>query len=227
MNASKSATRDSAPPRRASRRVGALFNRDVFLVAVLAVGMLLLILWPRISVTIRPGHVGVFFNRLFGGTDLTRTYGEGLHLFLPWNSITPYDCRLQKENYSIPALAQGGLEVNLEITAIWSVDHNRAALLHIMAGPNYKDRMISPSVISAVRFVIGGFQQEGLYDLMQMGNPRTSNGTANGDGTGFDDARLAQNLRRRILDQARIYMKESISVDAEGEVLHPLHLIDI
>ena len=53
-------------------------------------------LFHRIFITVPPGHAGVHFSWLGGGTDVNNVYGEGLHVIAPWNTLHLYDVRVQE-----------------------------------------------------------------------------------------------------------------------------------
>lgn len=129
----------------------------------LMISILVLLLWPYATKIISTGHVGVFY-RLFGGTVLDRNYGEGLHCFLPWNRMFVYDCRVQREDFAVTALTQGGLQVDVEISAIYNVKKKEVPELHFRVGPNYAEKVIVPGAIFAVRGVVGSLHQSDIYN---------------------------------------------------------------
>jgi regulator of protease activity HflC (stomatin/prohibitin superfamily) len=105
--------------------------------------------------------VGVFYSRLFGGTNLDRVYGEGLHLILPWDKMYLYDCRSQKANYDVNVLIEGGLVVVVHSSVIWRVLPDYAPLLHTSVGPEYRDVLIAPAMTAGIRSSAG--RQQDLY----------------------------------------------------------------
>lgn len=133
----------------------------------LCTAITVVVAWPFCTVTVEAGHAGVYFSRFFGGTLVDRTYKEGLHFVLPWDKIIQYDSRLQSQGYSVTALTKGGLNVNVEMSVLWFIKAEQAGHLHTSAGPDYRERVIDPAVMSSVRSVIGSYEQSRLYD----GNP--------------------------------------------------------
>lgn len=137
------------------------------IVFFLATAILLVVLWPFITITIESGHVGVYYSRLLGGTVLGKKCDEGLNFMLPWDKIIIYNSKAQSKDYSITALAMGGLRVNVDMSVIWAVKKIRVGELHREMGPDYAKNILDPMVVSMVRSVIGRYEQSQLYD----GNP--------------------------------------------------------
>jgi len=133
-------------------------------VFILGTALTAVILWPFIAVTVEPGHTGVYFSRLFGGTRIETPRGEGLRFKLPWDVIIHYDSRLQSKDYEVIALTKGGLNVTVEMSVLWFVSPEQAPRLHVDTGPDYVARVIDPTVVSTVRSVIGNLEQNLLYD---------------------------------------------------------------
>ena len=130
----------------------------------LATAIIVVVAWPFCTVTVEAGHVGVYFSRFLGGTVLGKTYNEGLRFKLPWDEIIQYDKRRQTMNYNILALTKGGLNVNVDLAIIWLIIPEQTGHLHVSAGPDYRERVIDPAVISTVRSVVGNYDVSRLYD---------------------------------------------------------------
>ncbi len=136
---------------------------DLF-VLFLITALVMVILWPFVTTTIQAGFVGVYYSRLFGGTVMNKTWGEGLQFHAPWDDIIPYDARAQSNDYSVTALTKGGLNVKVDMSVIWYIKKDQAAELHKIMGPEYKTVVIDPSVVSVVRSIIGNAELSQLYD---------------------------------------------------------------
>lgn len=95
---------------------------------------------------------------------MNRNYGEGIHLFLPWNRMIVYDCRIQREDVTVYALTQGGLEVEVDLSIVYNVIKERAPDLHIRIGQDYAQKVIVPGAIFAVRGTIGNLHQSDIYN---------------------------------------------------------------
>src|SRR6266700_1806381 len=61
-----------------------------------------------IVVVVKPGEIGVLYDLLFGGTQTTKVYTEGLVVKLPWNQFFHYDTRLQALKTEIQPLSREG-----------------------------------------------------------------------------------------------------------------------
>jgi len=122
---------------------------------ILLVLMFILVFYDKMVITVPSGHVGVYYDWFFGGTDLKNIYGEGVHLVLPWNKMFIYDCRSQKADYEVTVLIEGGLRVVVHASIIWRVIKDVAPQLHVGAGPSYKDILIAPAMTAGIRTSAG------------------------------------------------------------------------
>ena len=122
---------------------------------ILLVLMFILVFYDSMVITVPSGHVGVYYDWLFGGTDLKHVYGEGVHLILPWNKMFIYDCRSQKQDYEVVVLVEGGLRVVVHSSIIWRVISDSAPQLHVSAGLNYEKILIAPAMTAAIRSSAG------------------------------------------------------------------------
>ncbi len=142
-------------------------KRLELLVYFLFMGVVILLLWPFFTTTIEGGFVGAYYSRFLGGTLEDKSYGEGIHFVFPWDKIITYDSRTQSKDYAVTALTKGGLNVNVDMSVIWSIKREKVGTLHKDMGPDYAMKIIDPAVVSAVRSIIGGYEQSTLY----AGNP--------------------------------------------------------
>jgi regulator of protease activity HflC (stomatin/prohibitin superfamily) len=133
---------------------------------------IIVVLWPFVTFRVESGYVGVYYSTFFGGTQTDRIYNEGVQLVAPWDALIPYDSRIQSKAYHIDALAKGGLNVEVELTAVYQINRTQAGILHQTIGPEYTTKMIDPAVLSSVRSVVGKFTQSELYDadVLQIQN---------------------------------------------------------
>lgn len=138
-------------------------RRNGLLAYSLGLIILVVLLWPYMVVTIHSGEIGVKYSPLFGGTVMGKTYAEGLHLLLPWDTMYVYDTRLQHEDIDIPVLSRGGLSVDMKVSVYFAPIVERVAELHHDIGPDYKKMLIRPIVSSAIRNTVGGYWPEDLY----------------------------------------------------------------
>jgi regulator of protease activity HflC (stomatin/prohibitin superfamily) len=134
------------------------------LLAVLFIILFFIVFFaPSIFITIAPGHTGVLFRRLWGGTVADRVYSEGLHIISPWNKMYPYDARIQALRQEVDILSKNGLTVLVTVSVRYHIVRDQAAMLHQQVGPDYREKIIIPSTISSVREVIGTYNPEELY----------------------------------------------------------------
>ena len=122
---------------------------------ILLVFMFILLFYDNMVITVPSGHVGVYYDWLFGGTDLRNIYGEGVHLILPWNKMFLYDCRSQKADFEVTVLIEGGLKVIVHASIIWRVISDVAPLLHVSAGLGYREILIAPAMTAGIRTSAG------------------------------------------------------------------------
>lgn len=136
-------------------------------IKILCVGFVLLLvfffLWPRMVISIRPGELGVLYSRFSGGTQMNRTYGEGLHFILPWNILYVYDVRVQEETQNIEVLTLDGLTINVQASLRFQLIRARLPTLHQDIGPRYREKVVIPIMNSSVRQTIGSYRPDDLY----------------------------------------------------------------
>jgi regulator of protease activity HflC (stomatin/prohibitin superfamily) len=130
---------------------------------VVVLGFLLLLLWRAVFVVIPPGHVGVLYDLLFGGTRVWRVYREGLRVKLPWNQMYVYDARLQNKHLSVQALSREGMVVDVDLAVLYRVEPSEAPLLHKEIGPDYGDRVVTPVGMGIVREYVTRHDSNELY----------------------------------------------------------------
>ncbi len=127
--------------------------------------VLLVYLSPRIIIQIPAGHAGVVWKRFAGGTDLKHPpLGEGLHLVLPWNTVTQYDVRLIKETETFDVLTADGMTQQVELQWRYQADLCSLAFLHKYAGPEYAAKLIVPELGSQLRTIIAVHGTQDLYN---------------------------------------------------------------
>lgn len=136
--------------------------RPTLICAILFALALFLFLWPRIVISVKPGELGVLYARLGGGTVMSRSYGEGLHLIAPWNIMYIYDTRVQEVSRSVEVLTGDGLMINLETSLRYQADRDNLPTLHRDVGPNYPEKLVFPIMTSAIRWAAGTYSPDDL-----------------------------------------------------------------
>lgn len=132
---------------------------------VLVCGLALLLLWQTIFVRILPGHVGVLYSLLFGGTVTGSLYPEGLAVKLPWNRMYIFETRLQALPFRVQALSAEGMPITVEATTLFRVQRQEAANLLIEIGSDYTDRVVAPMSIFALRQTLARYNSHELYTV--------------------------------------------------------------
>ena len=127
--------------------------------------MILLFLWPRIVISIKPGEAGVLYSRFLGGTVQNMVYGEGVHFIPPWNIMYVYDVRLQESSLELSVLTKDGLTVQVNASILYHPIRDVLPRLHKFVGPDYRRKLIYPIFMSSVRETVGAYRPEDLYTL--------------------------------------------------------------
>jgi len=126
-------------------------------IAVVA-AVLLLLLW---SVTSIPtGNVGVLtlFGRVTG-----ETLSEGIHLINPLKAVQKLSVQTQsvKESANVPS--NEGLILALDTSLLFHLDKNKAAFVYQTIGDNYAEKIVEPTLRSAVRASTSSHTANSLY----------------------------------------------------------------
>lgn len=118
---------------------------------------------PSMFVYVYPGQAGILFHALSKEPLPEQVYREGLYVIAPWNRMYIYDVTKQKRTVDIDALTNNGLFVSLRVSAIFHPDSTNLKELLLHIGSDYTDKVIIPTLYSAVRQVIGTYTPEALY----------------------------------------------------------------
>jgi regulator of protease activity HflC (stomatin/prohibitin superfamily) len=127
------------------------------------VGLILIVVMWKSSVTIGAGESGVLFKTLGNGVDTENTYGEGWKLIAPWNKMIIYEVRQQEVTENMAVLSSNGLEISLEVSTWYQPMHKDLPKLHQEKGQDYLTRVVKPAIRSASRSVIGRYTPEEIY----------------------------------------------------------------
>ena len=131
---------------------------------LLILGVFLVILIAKSTVTIDSGEAGVLY-KTFGGGVVTDEppLGEGFHFVAPWNKVYVYEVRQQSMDEDMQVLSSNGLEIQLDASVWFQPDYDDLGLLHQKKGEAYVQRVLQPAVRSAARAVVGRYNPEQLY----------------------------------------------------------------
>lgn len=140
------------------------FHRHRFgiCLVVLVLSFLLIMFWDSLVIPIRAGQQGIYWSRFFGGTK-NYILLDGTHLKLPWDEITIYETRISAVSGKVPMLSRDGMQIDVEWVARYQPDAMRIPELHRILGPNYREKIVVPDIISALRQIIGDFTAEDIY----------------------------------------------------------------
>lgn len=122
-----------------------------------------LVLTRTTFLTIEPGHSGVLFKRFAGGLDKDKVYTQGFHVVAPWNKMFIYDVRIAEKFEQMEVLSKNGLTIVVDLSLRYRPIAEELGYLHDEIGTGYLDRIIMPEIRSAVREVIGKYNEEELY----------------------------------------------------------------
>ena len=123
------------------------------------------VMFGSILVSVGAGEVGVKFNQ-FGGVE-SDELGEGLHLVMPWVSVTKYSVRSEVYTMSaqsaegdrvgddqITALTSEGLMLGMDMTVRYRLISEDASDVHQTLGTGYSEKIIRPTIKSVIREVV-------------------------------------------------------------------------
>lgn len=140
-------------------------SRPYVIVTWLTLLFLVILLWSRIFVSIKPGEAGILWLRFGGGTIVDRVYPEGFHFIFPWDQMWVYDVRIQSITEEVNALTRNGLRVGINLTVRYRPQYEMLGLLHQQVGPDYVRRIVTPEVESSLRTMIASYDTEQVYTL--------------------------------------------------------------
>ncbi|HYC87904.1 MAG TPA: prohibitin family protein [Thermoanaerobaculia bacterium] len=167
-------------------------------ISLIIIVLLLLYLWNAIFVVIPSGHVGVLYSTFLGGTVTEHVYLEGLQVKWPWNAMTVYDARVQTRRVTIAALTTDSLPVEVSLTAFFRIRRQSVPFLHRDIGPDYREKLITPVLVSSTRESFGRLTAEDLHRnatlVVQEAILAECRREANSRHTTYDDL-MIENLR--------------------------------
>ena len=140
------------------------FNlKTPYIIAIVAVVVVLLLFGGRMFYIIEAGERGVIFRPYTSGLDTENIYGEGFHIIAPWNNLYMYNVREQQRDETMDVLDRNGLSINSDITVRFNPIYYRIGNLHQQFGINYINVLVIPEVRSTVRQVAGRYTAEEIY----------------------------------------------------------------
>jgi regulator of protease activity HflC (stomatin/prohibitin superfamily) len=121
--------------------------------------VLVILLFSSIT-RVGTGHVGVL--TLFGKVT-GETLGEGIHLINPLKTNNEMSIQTQtiKESASVPS--SEGLMMSLDTSLIYHLNPDRAAEVFQRIGADYEDKVVEPTLRSAIREATASHTANALY----------------------------------------------------------------
>ena len=130
------------------------------LIIIIVLGI---ILFSKSTVTIGPGEGGVLFERFGDGINTEKTYGEGLNIVAPWNTMLVHKVRQQSISDEMNVLSVNGLEVQVNGTIWYEPEYDNLGYLIKTKGQDYVRELLNPAINAAARSVVGRYTPEQLY----------------------------------------------------------------
>lgn len=132
-------------------------NRQIAVIALLICIIIDIGLMVRV---VPAGHVGVV--DIFGNVQ-HRTLKSGVNFVFPFARVIMFSVKTQemKEIMKIPS--EEGLDVNLEISALYHLNPEKAADVYKTVGYNYQEIILTPQFRSVVRGVTASYEAKALY----------------------------------------------------------------
>ena len=130
-------------------------------------GLILLVVVFKSSITIGYGEAGVLF-KTFGGGVVTDEdpLGEGFHIIAPWNKVFKYNTKQQELfQKEMKVLSSNGLEIKLDISVLYQPQIGKLGKLHQTKGTGYVNNVIIPEIRAVARSVVGRYTPEQLYSI--------------------------------------------------------------
>jgi len=129
---------------------------------------LLVVCWPWIVVTVPSGYVAVRWWRLFGGTDVSQVYDEGLHFNFPWDEMPIYDVRIQQVARDFDVLTADGMVMSVNVALRFRANRDTIGLLHKNVGSGYVETLVLPAVGTYARQVFAQYAAEDVYAAQRL-----------------------------------------------------------
>lgn len=140
-----------------SRRV-----RTYFGMSLLAFCAAVALLWNRIVIPIHSGQAGILYH-YFTGTNMSKVYGEGVHIILPFDRMYIYNIRWQTKERQYSLLSKDGLPIKLSVAIRYRPDLRMLPLLHVTVGPDYVNTVVFPETEAVLRRAVGNYAADEVY----------------------------------------------------------------
>lgn len=128
-------------------------------------GLILVLLWRFVFLTIPPGHVGVLFSLLGGGTVKEWVMPEGIAMKWPWNRVFLFEVRTQRIPFEVVALSAEGMRVTVEGSALFRPIRADTPDVLVTLGEDYPTRIVLPLTRGVIREQITQYNSNELYSV--------------------------------------------------------------
>ena len=131
---------------------------------LMVAALVIVVVFPRVVVTVPSGEVGVLWKRFEGGTvlDPRELRDEGLHLIMPWDTLFLYNLRVQSLTETYNAISSDGVNMDVTINTRLRLQRDSVPALHQVVGPDYA-KILGPQIASEMREVISHYTAEQVY----------------------------------------------------------------
>lgn len=136
------------------------FNKPEATFALIGFTVALVIAVMQCWTVIPAGHVGVID---FFGNVSDNTLKPGVNFVNPMANVVKFDARTQeiKEVMNVPS--KEGLNVELEISLLFSLSFENANRIYKTVGENYVEKILLPQFRSVVRGITASYEAKALY----------------------------------------------------------------
>src|SRR3990172_990835 len=128
--------------------------------AAMLAGVFLLIALSQMFTVVPAGSVGVVD---FFGTVRDNTLKAGINLVNPLARVIKFSVKTQEIKETMDVPSKEGLTVQLEISALFHLNPEKAAEVYKSVGENYIEVILEPQFRSVARGVTAGFEAKALY----------------------------------------------------------------
>jgi len=135
-------------------------SRGAGAAATTVAGLAALLALSQFFTVIPAGHVGVV--DFFGSVSST-SLKAGINMRNPLARIVKMSVKTQELKEVMDVPSKEGLTVQLEVSAIYHLDPDRAPEIYKTVGPNYVEVILEPQFRSVARGVTAGFEAKALY----------------------------------------------------------------
>lgn len=139
------------------------YLRDITIV-LLIVLFLVIAFSKRTIIKVKSGELGVLYD-IVHGTRTEETFGEGVHVINPLNTMYIYNIRVQKITIEQVVLSHNGLRIDVNYSVLFRPNFDSVAVLHQRLGPDYANTVVTPAAKSWTRKLIADLTPDEIFLL--------------------------------------------------------------